>query len=243
MHLRMGLAQLLFELVNTKFRTCPHRPAAKRQNRAIWRHSSDPMGPRTGDQHRLAGEQVGQAATSSCTGARPSRSSSSILRGPVVSVLSHSSGRGMVSRVRPAPAAYSRMSRRSGAPGGLATRGRQHACRRGFGGNVIRTTEHRDVLRRERPNSAGNGDRMPTGCHWVEPLSARSASESDPGCRPISNGRPPWLTSRRSASVRFQPARAAPSSTSAMTGCNSSTDLGNAGRRCISTCRRGQQRP
>ena len=50
----------------------------------------------------------------------------------------------------------------------------------------------------------------------------------------MTSRRPPCPSVLRSVKVR-QPARAAPSSTSAISGCSSSTDRGNAGMRSIST--------
>jgi hypothetical protein len=77
-------------MLNSDTSTQTSRAAPKR---AICRHSSEPIEPPAPVTSTVWPENSSaRPATSSATGARPSRSSSSILRGPVLSACSHSSG-------------------------------------------------------------------------------------------------------------------------------------------------------
>ena len=75
---------------------------------------------------------------------------------------------------------------------------------------------------------------MPTGRQCSEPLSARKASDAWRSEPMISSGRAPEGAMPLCSVTVRQPARTAPMKISAISGCNSSTERGNDGTRCIS---------
>ena len=234
----MRLAQLLLELVDRVLGHVEHtsRPTPKR---AIWRHSSEPIEPPAPVTSTVwPGKQFASPATSSATGSRPSRSSSSIFAGPRLRLEPFVRPR-QVSSVMREPAARIRASRRSADPGGLATSAVRcavladiHAGRR--------WAQHAHVLHATGPTSAAEAATMPTGCHWCEPLSARRAPEAS--CERPRSPAAAAMAAPEGAVLAKLPAGAAPrpEQGTARSSDAAAPDRGNAGQARISD-RRARQ--
>lgn len=143
--------------------------------------------------------------------------------------LSQWSATGIDSRFSPEPDQRNSTSRRSAAPGGLASSTERtcSACATTPSAGVAPTTL---TLCRLRPASSSFGETIPATCHSAVPLMARSAWSASSSVPTMSSGVCPGASgpARRSASVRHS-ARAPVSSTSASTPNSGNTERAKPG--------------